>query len=87
MNLTISIQDEYIKAYYAALLKKQQELEESAKKQQQLSDSNIANGHSDTSSSRQVGMKAKRDPEDDVWEEAQYAGEWLAYHSFNFWPS
>lgn len=69
-----SIQDEYIKAYYAALLKKQQELEESAKKQEQLSDSNIANGHSDTSSSRQVGMKSKRDPEEDVWEEAQYAG-------------
>lgn len=69
-----SLQDEYIKAYYAALLKKQQEQEEFAKKQQQPSDSNIADGHSDTSSSRQVGMKAKRDPEDDVWEEVQYAG-------------
>ncbi|KAI3426619.1 Transcription initiation factor IIE subunit alpha, partial [Psidium guajava] len=68
-----SLQNEYIKAYYAALLKKQQEPEEYAKKQQHPSDSNIADGHSDTSSSRQVGVKAKRDPEDDVWEEAQYA--------------
>ncbi|XP_048126994.1 uncharacterized protein LOC115729698 [Rhodamnia argentea] len=69
-----SLQDEYRKASYAALLKKQQELEESAKKQLQPSDSDIADGHSDTSSPRQVGVKAKRDPEDDVWEEAHYAG-------------
>ncbi|KAI3437127.1 uncharacterized protein J3R85_005880 [Psidium guajava] len=69
-----SLKDEYRKACYADLLKKQQELEESAKKQLQPSDSDIADGHSDTSSSRQVGVKAKRDPEDDVWEVPPYAG-------------
>ncbi|MBA0769872.1 hypothetical protein Gotri_018563, partial [Gossypium trilobum] len=67
------LQDEYLKAYYAALYKKQQELEEAAKKQQELSDIPVATGLSD-SSNRQVGMKAKRDDnegEDDIdWEEA-----------------
>ncbi|MBA0617913.1 hypothetical protein Godav_027324, partial [Gossypium davidsonii] len=67
------LQDEYLKAYYAALYKKQQELEEAAKKQQELSDIPLATGLSD-SSNRQVGMKAKRDDnegEDDIdWEEA-----------------
>ncbi|MBA0859247.1 hypothetical protein Goshw_004877, partial [Gossypium schwendimanii] len=67
------LQDEYLKAYYAALYKKQQELEEAAKKQQELSDIPLATGLSD-SSNRQVGLKAKRDDnegEDDIdWEEA-----------------
>ncbi|PKI43891.1 general transcription factor IIE subunit 1-like [Punica granatum] len=73
-----SIQDEYVKAYYAALLKKQQELEEAAKKQQELSSSNAANGDTGTSSTRQVGMKLKREDdegdEDVEWEESNVAG-------------
>ncbi|XVF31748.1 hypothetical protein REPUB_Repub17cG0018700 [Reevesia pubescens] len=71
-----NIQDEYLKAYYAALYKKQQELEEAAKKQQELSDIPLASDLSD-SSKRQVGMKVKRDDNegDDIdWEEASVAG-------------
>lgn len=67
-----------MKAYYAALLKKQQELEEAAKKQEELSNPNISDDLSDMSSGRQVGMKSKRDEDegdDDVdWEEAPVAG-------------
>uniref|UniRef100_A0A2N9HJH0 HTH TFE/IIEalpha-type domain-containing protein n=1 Tax=Fagus sylvatica TaxID=28930 RepID=A0A2N9HJH0_FAGSY len=51
-----NIQDEYAKAYYAALLKQQQELEASTKLQEL-----------GTTSDRQVGIKSKRD--DDVEEE------------------
>lgn len=72
-----SIQDEYVKAYYAALLKKQQELEE-LKKQQELSQMSTPNGLSESSSSRQVGMKSKQgedEEDDDVdWEEAPTGG-------------
>ncbi|KAF5475829.1 hypothetical protein F2P56_007595 [Juglans regia] len=71
-----NIQDEYVKAYYAALLKKQQEIEEAAKKHD-LSNAHSLNGLSSMSSSRQVGMKSKRDEDegdDDVeWEEAPVA--------------
>ncbi|KAJ9174085.1 hypothetical protein P3X46_017153 [Hevea brasiliensis] len=72
-----SLQDEYVKAYYAALLKKQQELEEAAKKQELLHAPN-SNGVSESLSNRQVGMKSKREEdegEDDVeWEEAPTGG-------------
>ncbi|KAK8569038.1 hypothetical protein V6N13_106907 [Hibiscus sabdariffa] len=72
-----NIQDEYLKAYYAALYKKQQELEEAAKKQQELSDIPPASSLPD-SSNRQVGMKVKRDDnegDNDIgWEEALIAG-------------
>ncbi|XP_022759084.1 general transcription factor IIE subunit 1-like [Durio zibethinus] len=72
-----NIQDEYLKAYYAALYKKQQELEEAAKKQQELSDIPLATDLSD-SSKRQVGMKVKREDnlgDDDIdWVEAPVAG-------------
>ncbi|KAK9278956.1 hypothetical protein L1049_017326 [Liquidambar formosana] len=68
-----NLQDEYVKAYYAALLKRQQEQEESAKSQQELSKTDTPNGVSSTSSNRSVGMKSKRDEDegdDDVeWEE------------------
>ncbi|KAJ8750561.1 hypothetical protein K2173_015722 [Erythroxylum novogranatense] len=67
-----NLQDEYVKAYYAALLQKRQELEEAAKKQQESSQTLNSNDVSDSSSSRQVGMKSKRveiDGDDD-WEEA-----------------
>ncbi|XP_039034858.1 transcription initiation factor IIE subunit alpha-like [Hibiscus syriacus] len=68
-----NIQDEYLKAYYAALYKKQQELEEVANKQDELSDIPLETGLSD-SSERQVGMKAKREDDDEAdddinWEE------------------
>ena len=60
-------QDEYAKAYYAALLKQQQELE-AATKLQELG----------TTSDRQVGIKSKRD--DDVEEEkAPAAGQYQSF--------
>ncbi|KAG6745846.1 hypothetical protein POTOM_050356 [Populus tomentosa] len=73
------IKDEYVKAYYAALLQKQREAEESAEKQQELLQTSISNGFSKSSSDRQVGMKSKREeddePDDDVeWEEAPIGG-------------
>ncbi|XP_047330797.1 general transcription factor IIE subunit 1-like [Impatiens glandulifera] len=61
-----NIQDEYVKAYYAAMHKRQLEQEEASKKQQELSNAGV--------SERQVGMKSKR-AEDEVeddgveWEE------------------
>ncbi|XP_022987307.1 general transcription factor IIE subunit 1-like [Cucurbita maxima] len=73
-----NIQDEYVKAYYAAILKKQQELEEAAKGQKELSRTEITDNLSYTNASRQVGMKAKREEdeeEDDIeWEEAPIEG-------------
>ncbi|KAG4378898.1 hypothetical protein AAZX31_17G118000 [Glycine max] len=68
-----NIQDEYIKAYYAALLK-QHELEEAAKKQ--LPNTLAADDPSSSTSNRQVGMKSKREEDDDCteWEEAPIAG-------------
>lgn len=66
----VILQDEYFKAYYAALLQRQQEQEESIKVEQESL--NTTDG-----AFRQVGMKAKRedDGNDDVdenveWEEA-----------------
>ena len=76
------LQDEYVKAYYEALLKKQQELE-SAEKQQESSNSPTSNGLPEMSSNRQVGMKVKRDEDegdDDVdWEEAPVTGNYTTY--------
>ncbi|KAL5736164.1 hypothetical protein ACOSP7_030639 [Xanthoceras sorbifolium] len=73
-----NIQDEYVKAYYAALLKKQQELEEDVKEQPESSNFPTSNGLPEMSSNRQVGMKSKRDEDegdDDVdWEEAPVTG-------------
>uniref|UniRef100_A0A5B6Z2M8 HTH TFE/IIEalpha-type domain-containing protein n=1 Tax=Davidia involucrata TaxID=16924 RepID=A0A5B6Z2M8_DAVIN len=73
-----NLQDEYVKAYYAALLQRQQEQEEADKRQQEMSNTDISNGVYGTSSERQVGMKSKRDEDegdDDVeWEEAPPAG-------------
>ncbi|WJX36652.1 hypothetical protein P8452_24508 [Trifolium repens] len=67
-----NIQDEYIKAYYAALLKKQHELEEAAKTQ----DANAADDPSGSTSIREVGRKSKREEDDDgtKWEEAPVRG-------------
>ncbi|GAB4825217.1 hypothetical protein Ancab_008092 [Ancistrocladus abbreviatus] len=73
-----NIQDEYLKAYYAALQQRQQEQQEAARKQQELSNINTSNAFNGTSFVRQVGIKAKREEdegEEDVeWEEAAPAG-------------
>lgn len=69
-----SLQDEYIKAYYAALLQRQQEQDAAAKGQEEL----LSNATSNGTVERQVGMKSKRDEnegdEDVEWEEAPPAG-------------
>ncbi|KAM7278925.1 hypothetical protein ACFE04_006059 [Oxalis oulophora] len=72
-----SIQDEYVKAYYKALIEKQRELEE-ATKREELSNEPVADGPSGSPSSRQVGIKSKREEdegdEDVDWEEASVPG-------------
>ncbi|KAL3512293.1 hypothetical protein ACH5RR_025010 [Cinchona calisaya] len=72
-----SIQDEYVKAYYAAILQRQRE-QEAANKEQELPSSSISNGAYNTSPQRQLGMKSKRDDQDEgddvEWEEAAPAG-------------
>lgn len=72
-----NLQDEYVKAYYAALLQRQREQEEAAKREQELLNTNISNGLNGTFE-RQVGMKSKRDENDEdenvEWEEAPPAG-------------
>ncbi|MBA0790359.1 hypothetical protein Gohar_015017, partial [Gossypium harknessii] len=72
-----NVQDEYLKAYYAALYKKQQELEEAENKKQEPADTSLETDLSD-STKRQVGMKVKRednDEEDDDinWEEDPFS--------------
>ncbi|KAL6005340.1 hypothetical protein ACLOJK_005906 [Asimina triloba] len=71
------IQDEYIKAYYAALAERQKQHEESVKREQQEEEgygatmSSMSNGVAKTASERQIGMKVKREEggDDDVeWE-------------------
>ncbi|TKY73235.1 General transcription factor IIE subunit 1 [Spatholobus suberectus] len=66
--------DEYIKAYYAALLKQQHELE--AVRKQESSNTLTANDPSSSASNRQVGMKSKLEEDVDgtEWEEAPVAG-------------
>ncbi|WOL18964.1 general transcription factor IIE subunit 1 [Canna indica] len=63
-----SLQDEYLKAYYAALVKRQEEQEASQRAQQKTE---LPEGVSETPSERQVGMKSKReDGNDEIeWEE------------------
>ncbi|KAL3615244.1 hypothetical protein CASFOL_040905 [Castilleja foliolosa] len=72
---TKNIQDEYVKAYYAALLMRQREQEETVKKEQESTNIGVPDS---TPSERQVGMKSKRDDEDDgddnEWEEAPPIG-------------
>ncbi|XP_074280017.1 uncharacterized protein LOC141605224 [Silene latifolia] len=65
-------QDEYLKAYYDALLKRQQE--EAARKQESF---NLPSSDQGTSSDRQVGMKSKYEDEmeeEDEWEEGAPSG-------------
>uniref|UniRef100_A0A0V0IFR4 Putative general transcription factor IIE subunit 1-like n=1 Tax=Solanum chacoense TaxID=4108 RepID=A0A0V0IFR4_SOLCH len=70
-----NIQDEYIKAYYEALFKRQKEQEEATKI---LPETSTTDGVYNTSTERQVGMKSKREEEDEgedvEWEEAPPAG-------------
>ncbi|KAK6795802.1 hypothetical protein RDI58_009257 [Solanum bulbocastanum] len=70
-----NIQDEYIKAYYEALFKRQKEQEEATK---MLPETSTTDGVYNTSTERQVGMKSKREEEDEgedvEWEEAPPAG-------------
>ncbi|KAG5532466.1 hypothetical protein RHGRI_026934 [Rhododendron griersonianum] len=77
MNLTKEQrgEDEYVKAYYAAILQMQQK--EAAKREHELSNTDISNGVY-AKSDRQVGSKSKRDDnegdEDIEWEEAAPTG-------------
>ncbi|KAL3647167.1 hypothetical protein CASFOL_008135 [Castilleja foliolosa] len=74
---TKTIKDEYIKAYYAALLMRQREQEESVKKEQESTGATNISEVYNTPTERQVGMKSKRDDYegDDVnWEEARPTG-------------
>ena len=71
------LQDEYVKAYYAALLQRQHEQEEAANRQEDFlntNNSDVVYGISE----RQVGLKSKHDEDegdDDVeWEEAPSTG-------------
>jgi len=69
----VLLQDEYLKAYYAALFERQQQ--EAAKKQQELSSGQSSD--QGPSSEREVGMKSKREDEDEdelEWEEAAPSG-------------
>ncbi|KAI3911005.1 hypothetical protein MKW98_015662 [Papaver atlanticum] len=78
-----TIQSEYYKAYYAALMKRQQEQDEAAQmNQEELTSSE--NGFSDMPSDRQVGMKAKREDDDDVeWEDAPTTGTTTGTYKLN----
>ncbi|CAN1191346.1 General transcription factor IIE subunit 1 [Linum perenne] len=72
-----SIQDEYVKAYYAAILK-QQELEAAKKQEELLNAPNLNVPPPESSPERQVGMKFKREEEegddgDDFWEDGAAA--------------
>ncbi|GER31603.1 transcription initiation factor IIE alpha subunit family protein [Striga asiatica] len=75
---TKNLQDEYVKAYYAALLKRQREQEEAVKKEKESSSIEISNNIHSMTSERQVGVKSKRDEfegDDEVeWEEDPPAG-------------
>lgn len=71
-----SIEDEYIKAYYSALMERQRAQEEATKKIQSEA-GNLSNGVSEAASGRKVGAKAKREEDEDdaEWEEPQATGE------------
>ncbi|KAK6134876.1 hypothetical protein DH2020_031360 [Rehmannia glutinosa] len=56
-----NIQDEYIKAYYAAFLMRQHGQEETVQKEQESTNATISNEVYSSPTERQVGMKSKRD--------------------------
>ncbi|XP_042457006.1 general transcription factor IIE subunit 1-like isoform X3 [Zingiber officinale] len=68
-----SIQDEYLKAYYEAILKRQKEQEEALRMQQEIDRARMPDYDGVSETERQVGKKAKRGvyEEDNVeWEDA-----------------
>ncbi|XP_057796595.1 uncharacterized protein LOC131012625 [Salvia miltiorrhiza] len=73
-----NIQDEYARAYYAALLKLHHEKEEKIKKEAESPNDVIITEVFNAPSERQVGMKSKREDElegDDIeWEEGPSTG-------------
>ncbi|GMH11135.1 hypothetical protein Nepgr_012976 [Nepenthes gracilis] len=76
-----NIQDEYLKAYYAALYQRQREQEEAVRTQQDSSIIHTSDGFAGKSSHREVGIKTKREEDvgddddyDDQWEEAAPPG-------------
>lgn len=69
---SVFFQDEYAKAYYAALLRKQHELTEKQNQQEGELTPHEIQSVTSTSSDRQVGMKSKREEEEEEdveWEE------------------
>ncbi|CAA3027078.1 general transcription factor IIE subunit 1 [Olea europaea subsp. europaea] len=76
-NGNAPVKDEYVKAYYAALLTRQREQQAHDDNQQQMSNAVTSNGVA-IPTERQVGMKSKRGDEfegDDVeWDEEPPAG-------------
>ncbi|KAL6529563.1 hypothetical protein OROGR_015186 [Orobanche gracilis] len=77
-NEAKNIQDEYIKAYYAAVLLRQREQEETVKKEQESTSAAISSEVYNTPTDRRVGMKSNWDDDDnegDVqWEDAPPTG-------------
>lgn len=61
-----NIQDEYVKAYYAALLVRQREQEESVKKEHESTNATMSSEVDNMPGERQVGMKSKRDDDYEV---------------------
>ncbi|XP_074575526.1 uncharacterized protein LOC141831974 [Curcuma longa] len=67
-----SLQDEYLKAYYAALVKRQEEEETSKRIQQQTE---LSTSVAEEPVHRRVGMKSKREDDEDIeWEDAAGTG-------------
>ncbi|KAG6492800.1 hypothetical protein ZIOFF_047767 [Zingiber officinale] len=67
-----SLQDEYLKAYYAALVKRQEEEEASRRIQQQTE---LSTSAAEEPVDRRVGMKSKREDDEDIeWESAAGTG-------------
>ncbi|MQM05714.1 hypothetical protein Taro_038540 [Colocasia esculenta] len=75
-----SLQEEYATAYYEAYVKMQKQLAEASRSVQEepeQSTSNLPSGISDANFVRQVGVKAKREEDEDggiEWEEASHTG-------------
>ncbi|KAL0306962.1 UNVERIFIED_CONTAM: hypothetical protein Sradi_6113500 [Sesamum radiatum] len=83
-----NIQDEYVKAYYTALLMRQREQEEAVKKEQDSGNTAMSNEAYNTSTERQVGMKSKREDDyegdDNEWEEAKFKAPSLNHGLWSF---
>ncbi|XP_019087377.1 PREDICTED: uncharacterized protein LOC104727886 [Camelina sativa] len=69
------VKDEYVKAYYAALLKQQEELAENLNQQESAGESTTDIQLATTSPDRQVGMKSKREEEEEEEEDVEWEEE------------